>query len=145
MRVQQIRNIGVIEENRPVTPPRWEEIKLGGDAAIKEWIDERINSASCVVVLIGSETYQSKWVKYEIKKAWDEGKGLVGVYIHNLKDPRTGACSKGPDPFSFISLKNDKQLSDYITVYDPGVDAYNWIAKNIVGLVEKGIQSKRNV
>ncbi len=39
---------------------------------------------------------------------------------------------------------NEKQLFDYITVYDPGADAYNWIMRNIEGVVEKGIQSKIN-
>jgi hypothetical protein len=145
MRVQQIRNIGVIEGNMPVTPNRWEEIKRGGDPAIQRWIDEKIASASCVVVLIGEETNRSRWVKYEIRKAWDEGKGLVGIYVHNLRDPRTGVCQKGPNPFSYIKLKNGKNLSEYIPVYDPGVDAYNWIAKQIDAVVEKGIEAKRNL
>ncbi|MEZ4179966.1 MAG: TIR domain-containing protein [Candidatus Doudnabacteria bacterium] len=144
MRVQQIRNIGVIEANKPVTPNRWEEIKRGGDAAIRRWIDENIEKSSCVVVLIGAETHKSKWVKYEIEKAWNSKKGLVGIYIHNLRDPRTGTCSKGINPFIKIGLKNGKNLSEYISVYDAGSDAYNWIARNIEAVVEQGIQSKRN-
>jgi len=143
MRVQQIRNLGVIEDNRPVTPNKWEEIKRGGNPAIEEWIDRNINRSSCVVVLIGEKTYKSRWVKYEIKKAWSNNKGLVGIYIHNLKDPYYGACSKGKNPFELIGLKNGKKLSEYIPVYNAGVDAYNWIAKNIEAVVEKGIQSAR--
>ena len=143
MRVQQIRNLGVIEDNRPVTPNKWEEIKRGGNPAIEEWIDRNINRSSCVVVLIGEKTYKSRWVKYEIKKAWSNNKGLVGIYIHNLKDPYYGACSKGKNPFELIGLKNCKKLSEYIPVYNAGVDAYNWIAKNIEAVVEKGIQSAR--
>jgi len=143
MRVQQIRNIGVIEDNKPVTPNKWEEIKRGGDSAIERWIDQNIERASCVVVLIGEETYKSRWVKYEIEKAWNGEKGLVGIYIHNLRDPRTGTCSKGVNPFGKISLKNGKKLSEYIPVYDAGTDAYNWIARNIEAVVEKGIDAKR--
>ena len=41
---------------------------------------------SCVVVLIGSETASRKWVQYEIEQGWKRGKGVVGIYIHNLKD-----------------------------------------------------------
>ncbi len=143
MRVQQIRNIGIIEGNKPVTPNKWEEIKKGGDRAITKWINENIKRTSCVVVLIGERTYKSKWVKYELKKAWNNRKGLVGIYIHNLRDPRTGSCTKGINPFTKVSLKNGKKLSDYIPVYDAGADAYNWIAKNIDQVVEKGIQSAR--
>lgn len=143
MRVQQIRNIGVIEGNKPVTPNKWEEIKRGGEPAITRWIDENIYRSSCVVVLIGAETYKSRWVKYEIKKAWNDKKGLVGIYIHNLIDPKSGRCTKGINPFTQVSLKNGKKLSEYIPVYNPETDAYNWIAKYIDQIVEKGIESSR--
>lgn len=143
MRVQQIRNIGTIEDNKPVTPNKWEEIKRGGKTAIQNWIDNNIARAECVVVLIGENTNQSKWVDYEIRKAWDDGKGLVGIYIHNLKDPRYGTSNKGKNPFEEIGLNNGKILSDYVSVYNPDADTYNWIAKYIDQIVEKGIASKR--
>jgi hypothetical protein len=145
MRVQQIRNIGVIEDNRPVAPNKWEEIKRGGDDAIKKWINQNIDRAECVVVLIGNTTNRSRWVDYEIRRAWHTGKGLAGIYIHNLKDPRTGITTKGPDPFKGVTLENGKDLSQYIPVYDPGADAYNWIAQHIETVVEKGIASKRKL
>src|SRR5678810_232697 len=87
-RVQQIRNMGSLEDNKPVSANDWEEIKENGDAAIERWIEENMSYRSCVVVLVGSETSKRKWVKHEIKKAWNDGKGLVGIYIHNLKDPK---------------------------------------------------------
>ncbi len=143
MRVQQIRNIGFIEDNRPVTPNKWEEIKKGGQSAIQNWIDNNIARSECVVVLIGENTYQSDWVNYEIRKAWDDRKGLVGIFIHNLKDPRYGTSNIGKNPFEEIGLKNGKKLSEYISVYNPDVDAYNWIAKYIDQIVEKGIEVRR--
>ena len=33
-RVQQIRNMGILEGNSPTTPNEWEVIKQSGDAAI---------------------------------------------------------------------------------------------------------------
>ncbi len=143
MRVQQIRNIGVIEDNKPVAPNKWEEIKRGGKSAIENWIDKNIARSECVVVLIGQNTYQSDWVNYEIRKAWGDGKGLVGIYIHNLKDPRYGTSNKGINPFERIGLNNGKKLSEYISVYNPDTDAYNYIAKYIDQIVEKGIESRR--
>lgn len=89
-RVQQIRNIGALEDNKPVSANEWESVKRGGEVSIKKWIDDNLRYKSCVVVLVGEETSNRKWVRYEIEKAWELGKGLVGVYIHNLKDPRTG-------------------------------------------------------
>jgi hypothetical protein len=143
MRVQQIRNIGIIEDNKPVSINKWEEIKTGGEAAIKSWIDRNIDRAECVVVLIGENTHQSEWVKYEIRRAWDVGKGLVGIYIHNLKDPRIGICSKGLNPFEKIELTDGKMLSYYISVYNPDADAYNWIVSHIDKIIEKGIEARK--
>ena len=40
---------------------------------------------SCVVVLIGEKTAERKWINYEIKKAIELNKGIVGIYIHNLR------------------------------------------------------------
>ena len=85
-RVQQIRNLGALEDNKPVSVNDWEEVKKKGDAAIEKWIDDNMNYRSCVVVLIGEETANRKWVKHEIQKAWKDKKGLVGIHIHNLKD-----------------------------------------------------------
>ena len=38
---------------------------------------------SCVVVMIGEETANRKRVRYEIEKAWNDGKELLENYIHN--------------------------------------------------------------
>lgn len=143
MRVQQIRNIGTIEDDKPVQPNKWEEIKRGGKVSIENWINNNIARSECVVVLVGANTYKSDWVNYEIKKAWDDGKGLVGIYIHNLKDPRYGISSQGINPFEKIGLQNGRKLSEYVPIYNPDFDAYNWIAKYIDQIVEKGIESKR--
>src|SRR5690606_26308906 len=98
MRVQQIRNIGAIDGNKPVTAQRWEEVKKAGNAAIEKWIDDNMNGKSCVVVLVGEETSNRKWVNYEIKKAWTDGKGVLGIYIHNVECANNGTCSKGANP-----------------------------------------------
>ncbi len=91
--------MGVIEGNEPVSKNDWEKVK-SSEASIEKWIDANMSGKSCVVVLIGTDTYKRPWVQYEIKKAWRDGKGLLGIHIHNLKDPSTGTCSKGTNPFN---------------------------------------------
>ena len=143
MRVQQIRNIGVLEGNTPVSANEWEELKKTGDKAVEKWIDETMAYKSCVIVLIGTETADRPWVKYEIKKAWEKGKGLLGVYIHNIKHPRTGTCTKGTNPFDQFTV-NGKKLSDYVKCYDPkSSDAYNDIADNIDSWIEDAIDARK--
>ena len=138
MRVQQIRNIGALEENKPVSINDWEEVKRKGEAAIKKWIDDNMNYRSCVVVLIGEETASRPWVKYEIKKAWQDGKGLFGIHIHNLNCPNIGKSRKGENPFDQFTFEDGTKLSSKVSCYDPNsMDAYADIAKNIESWVEK--------
>ncbi len=139
-RVQQVRNIGALEDNKPVSANNWEEIKKQGDDAIEVWIDDNMEYRSCIVVLVGEETANRKWVKYEIQKAWDDRKGLLGVYIHNLKDPKTGKCSKGPNPFTQFTFEDSNGYSKIIPCKDPNsYDAYNDIKDNLEDWVEEAI------
>lgn len=143
MRAHQVRNIGVIEGNRIASPNEWEAIKRSGNVAIKRWIDENMKYKSCVIVLIGTETSSRPWVKYEIEKAWNDGKGLMGIYIHNLRDPRTGTCRKGINPFTLFKL-GDKRLSDVVPCHNPNArDAYSNIRENLVRWIEDAISIRK--
>lgn len=142
-RVQQIRNMGALEENKPVSANEWETVKKGGDSAIEKWIEENMKNRSCVVVLIGSETANRKWVKHEIKKAWNDGKGIVGIYIHNLKCPQNGTCSIGTNPFDQFTI-NGAKMSSMVKCYNPkSTDAYNDIKNNIEAWIEEAINNRK--
>ena len=68
-RVQMVRNIGVLDKNPLVAPNKWEELKRKGDKAVKDWIDSNLKGKSCLIVLIGEDTANSKWEDYEIRQA----------------------------------------------------------------------------
>lgn len=138
-RVQQVRNIGALEDNPPVSANEWETVKRGGEAAITRWIQSNMANRSCVVVLVGTETASRPWVQYEIKKAWSDRKGLFGIHIHNLRCPRNGVCVKGTNPFEQFNL-NGTPLSTIVPCYDPGNSAYNQIQSNLENWVEHAIQ-----
>ena len=141
MRVHQIRNIGVLEGNTPVNANDWEKVKRGGEESIKRWIDENMKYKQCVIVLVGSDTSTRPWVKYEIKKAWNEGKPIFGIYIHNIKCPRTGTCRKGDNPFDTIILDDGDRLSKYVPCYDPrSDDAYGDISRNLENWVNTALK-----
>lgn len=65
----------------------WEKVKAGGPDAVRRTIEEGLKGTSVTVVLIGEHTASRPWVQYEIRRTIEQGKGLVGVRIHNLKDP----------------------------------------------------------
>lgn len=137
-RVQQIRNMGIIEGDQPVSPNTWEQLKRTS-GGVEKWIDDNMRGKSCVVVLIGTQTYARPWVTYEIKKAWADGKGLFGIHVHNLKDPKTGTCSMGANPFDSITFKRGGQII-VPKVYNPSAtDAYGDISRNLSGWVEAAI------
>ena len=145
MRVQQIRNIGVLEGNTPVNANDWEKVKRGGEESIKRWIDENMKYKQCVIVLVGSDTSTRPWVKYEIKKAWNEGKPIFGIYIHNIKCPKTGTCRKGDNPFDTIILDDGDRLSKYVPCYDPlSDDAYGDISRKLENWVNMTMAPRRS-
>jgi hypothetical protein len=138
-RVQQIRNIGVVEGDKPVTANEWEEIRGGGEKAIQNWIDKSIEKCDTLIVLIGAETAGSKWVLYEIEKAWNAHKKVLGIYIHNLKCPKNGTSTPGANPFAKILLQNKKNLGDIVPTHNPDSrDAYNDIANNLEKWISEG-------
>lgn len=142
MRVQQVRNMGVVEGNTPVSPNTWEDVKKKGDAAVKTWIDDNMKGKSCVIVLIGTDTHKRPWVKYEIQKAWKDGKGLLGVHIHNITCPNNGKCTMGPNPFDSIKFTLDGVTVVPKTIDPKASDAYNDIAANLSSWVETAIKQR---
>ncbi len=135
--------MGVISGDAPVSVNDWETVKRGGDRAIRNWIDENMKYKDCVVVLIGSETSKREWVLYEINKAWREKRGLLGIYIHNLKDSNSRTCAKGDNPFDCVYTDDGYRLSNFIKCYDPySEDAYGEIYRNLSTWVETAIAEK---
>lgn len=118
-RVQEVRKMGAIEGNTPVSVNEWEEVKRKGDENIKRWINSAMNYRSCVVVLAGRFTADRKWVNYEIERAWKEGKGLVVVYIHGLKDNNGNQDLQGKNPLQYFCI--DKTFN-YIAHHEKPAD-----------------------
>lgn len=145
MRVQQIRNIGILEGNSPASPNDWERLKRTGEAAVKRWIDDNMKYKRCVIVLIGSHTADRHWVQYEIQKAWHEGRALFGIYIHNLRCPRNGISGKGKNPFDYFQVENGTKLSSLVRCYNPNPrSAYDDIKNNIENWIDLAIANKPN-
>lgn len=148
-RASQVRNMGVIEGNRPCSDNDWEKITQGGDDKIKKWIAEQLDGKSCEVVLIGSNTAGRKWINHEIVKGWNDGKGVVGIYVHNLQDSNENQSTKGSNPFASIKYGDSgKMLSSIVKAYDPPYSTskhvYDHIKTNLEDWVEEAISIRSN-
>ena len=62
----------------------FEQLKEDGDDAIQAWIDDQLDGTSVTVVLVGRDTCDSRWVKYEIEKSEEIGNGLLGIDISKI-------------------------------------------------------------
>jgi hypothetical protein len=149
-RAATVRNIGAIEGNQPASDNDWEAIASGDnkDQKIQAWIATQMKGRTCTIVLVGANTANRKWINYEIVKSWSDGLGVVGLYIHGLKD-RTGlTSSQGSNPFDFITHgPTKKPLSSIVKCYNPaGVDSkerYEWVVKHLSNAVEEAVRIRQ--
>lgn len=78
----------------------WEKTRLQGDPALQRLINTGLDGASVTVVLVGLETANRRWVKYEIKRSIESGMGLVGVDITKIKNFQGQTDPTGANPFT---------------------------------------------
>jgi hypothetical protein len=146
-RASQVRNMGVVDGNKPVSDNDWEQVKKGGEQGIQNWINEQMKYRSCTAVLVGQETAGRKWIKYEIEKSWNLNMGVFGIYIHNLRDNDQKQSLKGRNPFDDFTL-GTKKLSDVVQCYNPpytiSTDVYSFIKSNIASWADTAIEIRKN-
>ena len=126
-RANIVRNSWVTKPDREaagfVDAADFEEVKKGGDAAIKKWIDGQLSGTSVTVVLIGADTSNRDYVKYELEQSWKRGNGILGIYIHKIKDKSGNTSAAGNNSFGpiFTSPNDSKQY------FYERFDNYDWV------------------
>ena len=83
----------------------WESAKKTGPLAIKRLINSALENTTVTTVLIGSQTYARRWVRYEIMKSMPEGNRIIGVYINSIPDKNRKTKTSGPNPFNYLGNK----------------------------------------
>jgi hypothetical protein len=99
----------------------WEKIEKQGDQAVRNWIEAQLKGTSVTAVLIGPETATRKWVLYELQKSFERQNGLLGVYLHNIKDWNGQIDSPGSANFGSLgkdTYGRDVPFSSVATTYD---------------------------
>ena len=144
-RVQLVQKIGALEGQPVLNAQEWETVKGRGPKAVQDWIDEQMKYKRAVIVLIGAETARRPWVKYEIEKAWAEGKPLLGVRIHGISSMGV-VDAEGANPFYAADVPGYS-----IPVFDPtqrdwrgNIDSqatYNYLAANLEAWSDQGARA----
>jgi hypothetical protein len=117
----------------------WQAIERQGKRAIQDWIDRQMKGTSVAVVLIGQETSGREWVQYEIKRGYEDGKGLLGIYIHNLKDRSGKTDIKGANPFSALYVEQNGVRTYLSSLYK----TYDWVNDGGITTCPAGLKARR--
>jgi len=113
-RAMVVRNSDIIRGDEKagfIDKADFEKVKEAGDPAIKNWINDQLKNTTVTVVLVGAETCDSRWVKYEIDESIKRGNGMLGIDISKIKDldkNTSDCCGKIPKGYDFYYWNNDK-------------------------------------
>lgn len=83
----------------------WEESKKQGPIALKRMINAGLDNTSVTAVLIGSNTYARRWVRYEIIRSMVRSNRLIGVHINSIAGKDKLTKQLGPDPFDYLAVQ----------------------------------------
>lgn len=144
-RVNQVRNCWIVTRDNEsagfVDKAEFEQVERQGRQAIEAWIDRQLNGTSTTIVLIGSETAHRPYVQYEILESYKRGNGLLGIWIHNIKDA-SGQTQwfGGPNPFDYVHVDGGMfgktPLSNKLSI-----PIYDWVNDNGRANIGKWIES----
>lgn len=97
--------IGGVESAGYYDASIWEESKKKGDLALKRMINSELEYTSVTAVLIGTNTWARRWVRYEIMKSIERGNKVIGIHINRIKDKNGQIKQLGANPFDNLALK----------------------------------------
>jgi hypothetical protein len=110
-------------------------MKRDGDEAIERWIDKQIAGTSVTVVLIGSETLDSKYVQYAIKKSYELGNAIIALKIGKIKN-LSQQTSISQSVVKIVGKKNNGELLWFDEIIDR---EYDYIKNDGYNNLEKWI------
>jgi hypothetical protein len=122
----------------------FEKIQRQGKNAVENWIDKQLLGTSVTVVLIGSDTLNRDFVRYEIRKSINKGNGIIGVKIHNILDFQTRAKSLPGNIHTRIGIWSESKKDIYFDEMADGI--YDYVNqdgyKNLCNWIELAAQKK---
>lgn len=129
-RVNQVRKSGLLFGAQSVgfaDRSLWENAKTTGRKALQRLIRDGLDGTTATVVLIGEETADRKWVRFEIEESWERNNALIGVRIHHLANQFGWAAPRGRVPALLEEIG--------APIYDWGANPHdlgNWVDDAVV-------------
>lgn len=121
MRVNNVRQIGKIgprEQQNPRTfydRSIWESRNIKNEENLKNLMRRGVQFSSAVCVLIGTNTWRSRWAKYEIARAVIDGRGLLAVHLNSINHhTRKTPDAYGINPLHFMGIYHSSNGRYYL-------------------------------
>lgn len=83
----------------------WEKEKSKGPTLIKNLIETGLKKTSVTTVLIGDETAERRWVKYENVKSFEKGNGILGIHINRIRGKEQAISAQGLNPLDRLAFQ----------------------------------------
>ncbi len=107
-RANVVRNHWMTKPNREICgyydASIWESARKQGDIALKRLINGGLDQTTNTCVLIGSQTYERPWVRYELLKSFKKGNNIFGVHINSIKGKNQKTKIKGANPLEYVGV-----------------------------------------
>lgn len=93
----------------------WEDAKKHGAEAVKRLINTNLENTTVTCALLGTYTWERRWVRYEILKSYDRNNKLFGIHINAIKDKDGNTSQKGRNVFDYLGfvISNDGTTMTY--------------------------------
>lgn len=77
-----------------------------GENALMRFLNEGLAGCSVTCVLAGYQTAWRRWVRYELLRSFVDGRGILAVRIHNVRDMRTQQADlPGENPLACLGYE----------------------------------------
>jgi len=86
----------------------WEDAKKTSDLALKRLINKELKNTSTTCVLVGTHTFERRWVDYEIMKSLEKGNNIVAIHINGIKGKDGKTKNRGNNPLYYLGYSFDK-------------------------------------
>jgi hypothetical protein len=83
----------------------WEENENSNPLALKRLINAELENTSVTAILIGSDTWFRRWVRYEIMKSVARGNQVIGIHINSIAGKDKKIKLLGPNPFDNLGFE----------------------------------------
>lgn len=128
-RAGQVRNSWVTQDRESAgfwDAAAWEAVKKKDIATVQKWIDGQMSGTSVTVVLIGAETASRPHVGYEISQSHNQGKGMLGIYVHSIMDSNSRTDARGNNPFGNWHIQRNGRTVWLSEIYP----TYDWVGED---------------